>query len=133
MTEEIIVDRVNVAGCSLYLKDNGKCLRLLTDEEQETECNAICDYGSLYRKEQLQRLKQENEKLKKQLDSYAISATVPTVMYNRVEIERCKYGKALEEIREIINEVCWDYTDITILPIKDKILNKINEVLNESK
>ena len=24
------------------------------------------------------------------------------------------YIKALEEIREMINEVCWDYTDITI-------------------
>ena len=68
MTEEIINDGVDVAGCCLYLKDNGKCLRLLTDNEPETECNAICDYGCLYHKEQLKRLEQENKQMKSALE-----------------------------------------------------------------
>ena len=109
MTEKIIND-VNVAGCSLYLKDNGKCLRLLTDNEPETECNAICDYGCLYHKEQLTRLEQENRELK----------------------------AALEEIKNDLKEVCkeeCDYTKPKFCGDCDcrygQILDKINEVLND--
>ena len=43
-----------------------------------------------------------------------------------------KYKQTLEEIREAINQNCWDYTDITVLSVKDNILTKINEVLNEN-
>ena len=68
------------------------------------------------------RLEQENKELKKRLDSYAISATVPTVMYNRCERERCKYGSALEEIKTILDKECGVIANA-------KAVGIINEVL----
>lgn len=45
--------------------------------------------------------------------------------------ENTKFEAALVEIKKLIDETCWDYTDISIIPVKDKILKVINEVLSD--
>ena len=119
MSKEIIIDGVNVAECALYLKDNGKCLRLLADDERETGCNAICDYGSLYRKEQLQRLKQEKEM--KLANSQAWIESLNKYCEKLIS-EKEKMKQALEEIREIAND---EYT------ANSHKFYKIEELINE--
>lgn len=58
--EQIIIDGVDVSGCSVY--KNGKCLI------SKAKCNARCDYAAIYLKEQLVRKTQEYEKLKEELN-----------------------------------------------------------------
>lgn len=62
---EVIIDGVNVAECSLYC--NGNCLRYMTDKNsiEEVKCNSYCDFGAYARQEQLQRAKAELEQYKK--------------------------------------------------------------------
>jgi hypothetical protein len=78
------------------------------------------------------RLEQENKELKETIEAFKTMATVPTRMYNECERERCKYGKALLEIRE---ELCYSrtfyegYFDSENLSRTDKVIKKINEVL----
>ena len=60
MTEEIIINDVDVSGCCLY-KD-GICL---TDKGK---CTSMCDYGAYAREEELKKLKQENARLKETLE-----------------------------------------------------------------
>ena len=38
--------------------------------------------------------------------------------------------RVLQEIKEIIENNCWDYTDVTVLGVKEQILQKIAEVEN---
>lgn len=47
--------------------------------------------------------------------------------------QNVKYRQALEEISKLINETCWDYTDISIIPVKEKMLKVINEVLKDER
>jgi len=130
MTEEIIINGVDVAGCSLYLNGNGKCLRLLTDNEPETECNAICDYGCLYHKEQLKRLEQEN----KALQAYKDINEDLKKAWDELNEKYKQLRSVLEEINKIteprfvngLNEEA----DLCNLAM-DRIQNKINEVLND--
>lgn len=78
-----------------------------------------------YSKEEYKLLQQENEELKEKIkDLDAMTGIFSVRLAN-------KYKQALEEIRKLINETCWDYTDISIIPVKEKILDKINEVLND--
>lgn len=58
MTEEIIIDGVNVAGCIRFNKDTGYCKGAFKPEE-EPYCQCFtCEY------KQLKRLEQENKELK---------------------------------------------------------------------
>ena len=127
MTEEIIIDGVNVAGCKYYhykgctANNFGKC----------DSCSEI--YKNCYFK-QLQRLEQENELFRQ--------------AHKAEQDRRRKYENALEEIREIeqcmavakgvsenlvsaidhVSNLLSEYENRRI-----KILTKINEVLgNES-
>ncbi|MBO7735004.1 MAG: hypothetical protein J6S67_20750 [Methanobrevibacter sp.] len=112
-----------------YLKDccikAGKELEKYSFKWDGKEKNLVVQ--ALQLNQLYEELEQENKELKKRLDSYAISATVPTVMYNRCERERCKYGSALEEIRGMfLNQVAWVGQ---LTNFEEEIYNKINEVL----
>ena len=124
MTEEIIIEQCFNCQKKKDIADNWR------------NCKLKCSYKYKKREnDEITRLKQENEKLKKERDIVLGQLVINdgedvTVQISQSQFEQYNnYRKALEEIREMINEVCWDYTDITILSIKDKILNKSNEVL----
>ena len=117
MTEEIIIDGVNVAGC-LYHRMNNKMAMCTT-------CNSgkgspFCEYEKDCYYKQLQRLKQENEKLKKE------NAELLTVS---CLLEDNKYRKALEEIREIAEDIVENDVYENSDAKAEKILDKINEVI----
>ena len=89
--------------------------------------------GVLARDKEIEKLKQENEEILKQLE---FSRTHKTVL----DAERIKYKQALEEIREIAKNTCKSCTSecdciIDGEPCKYygfyKIKELINEVLNE--
>lgn len=113
MTEEIIVDGVNVAGCKDFLEpvgcDNTDTLSMTCSR------NNNCYY------KQLQRLKQENELLKKS------NFTLREQTINYSAVKENDYRKALEEIREIADIIY--NTNCNYVAEAHKILNKINEVL----
>lgn len=151
MTEEIIIDGVNVAGCEYYFESTKtvdtckwfgcKCNSVSTDEckykqlqrlEQENKAlkdnnnylQAIIDDG----REENKRWKQENEKLKK------ANERLKTLYHNEGITDICDscsitsameaydYRKALEEIRILATK------NVSIENFV-KIQNKINEVL----
>lgn len=140
--EQIIIDGVNVGGCSVY--KNGLCL------VTKNKCNAVCDYASYYLREQLARktqeceeLKEENQKLEMQLcnncgerDDY----NIPCKMIRDLDYglqkeieENTRYRKALEEIEKEIRDFqcdnCEDYHCETC-DMKD-ILDIINKAKGE--
>lgn len=102
-----------------YLKPNQelhfkKTYKINPDEAIMIEGDNLYDF--------VKKLQQENAELKERKDKY----------YQRtldLEIVVSEYRQALEEIRKLINETCWDYTDISIIPVKEKMLEVINEVL----
>lgn len=137
MTEEIIIDGVNVAGCP-YLYDKTDC--------SSHDCECIkCVHNSCFYKD-MQRLKQENEKLKKQ-HYEALKMLKHEYDGRRRDNEqwftRCtenhnedskiieKYRSALEEIRDYCEKCkkCVEAGDEVILYT---VIKKVNEVLNES-
>lgn len=129
MTEKILRDGVNVAGCCLYC--GGNCMQRMVDKnsiDNDVTCNGICDYGALYRKEYIikplererDELKQENERLKECKDGAQL------IIDGYIELTG-EYKSALEEIRELAKN------GNAIDGIRLKIIDKINEVLNESK
>ena len=149
------INGIDVSECCFY--NNGKC-----DNPNGMACNcinnAVCYFKELKRTRQINseliskanaydklvilandrldiidRLKQENEELKKQLE---FSRTHKTVL----DAERIKYKQALEEIREIakFNQfynpekllINGDIGQIQDLKMTE-IYNKINEALND--
>ena len=91
MTEEIIVDGVDISGCdNLYEKDDMICV----DNGIEESCQG----NNCYYK-QLKRLEQENKELKEQaqLDGECIDKLIEA---------RDMYRSAVEEIREVLKD--WD-------------------------
>ena len=80
-----------------------------------------CKYYTLYN--QLQRLKQENAELKEIIKNIQ----KPIYLPNCPQEITNKYKQTLNAIKEIAENRCWDYTDITCIEFKDKILNLIKE------
>ena len=111
MTEEIIVDGVNVAGCQCF--ENDKCL--WSKKYYESNLTPNCEEVKDCYYKQLQRLKQENENLKKEVKQIRT--------YEELKLK--KYKQALEEIREIVTG---NY-DVLEPQAKKDIENKINEVI----
>ena len=126
--KEIIIDGVNVEGCDFYVKH---CIEDCYDERVD-----LYEYCQMFGSEctnekdcyykQLQRLKQENETLREQLEIYREQYLIVGNPYE-------KYKQALEEIREIASNA------LDIIVENDELLcyvgdiyNKINEVLNEN-
>lgn len=141
MTEEIIIDGVNVAGCEKLGETIdgitcglGKRIRFANEiitKHNLCEDNPNCHY------KQLKRLEQENKELKEQaqLDGECIDKLIEA---------RDMYAKALEEIREICKcskspmncDECPQSDNCEELCVNDEnlqdiIYDKINEVLND--
>ena len=96
MTEEIIIDGVNVAGCGYYYDTFGHCdICGRGTDKSDTFCSYCKDNSDCYYK-QLQRLKQENETYKRK----NVELQITLNEFNRFN----NYRKALEEIREIVME-----------------------------
>lgn len=71
----------------------------------------------------IDELEQENKQMKEEIEAFKTMATVPTRMYNECERERCRYGRALEEIRNDI------MTNKSVCTECIKIAKRIDEVL----
>ena len=130
MTEEIIIDGVNVAGCNVY-KD-GHCI----DKTAILLCdtNKCSNYKDCYYK-QLKRLEQENKELKEQKDILLRQLVINdgediTVQISQSQFEQYnKYRSALEEIIQIfLHQVAWVGQ---LTNFEEEIYNKINECLGE--
>lgn len=147
MTEEIIIDGVNVAGCKYY---KGKCMGYTHYCQIGCkECTDIgiklCHYKQTERfKAKIARLEQENEKLKE--ENYQLHKhcqicenfidgipckPLRDMDYDLQKVinQRDEYIKALEEIRELAKDIIendvYENSDVKA----EKILTKINEVL----
>lgn len=126
MSEEIIIDGVNVTECEHYttMEDCDGIHDL---------CEQIDDYCSIKKNcyyKQLQRLKQENEELKEKINKFQWDNPY-YILYENVVTQRDKYKQALEEIRNIVKPI----KDNTCFGMNcgavDWILDEINEVLND--
>ena len=128
MSEEIIIDGVNVAECGFYHPEyDNYCHIALAFSEDYGECLECQDNPDCYYK-QLQRLKQENKILKERKDKYYLL----TLDY---EAKISYLVQALEEIRDIAKEAtnskdCYIYMYAGRMYC-EPILKKIDEVLND--
>ena len=134
MTEEIIIDGVNVAGCIRFNKDTGYCKGAFKPEE-EPYCQCFtCEY------KQLKRLEQENKELKSRVDeqwklleqcginSGGELRRAGYIINDFVQLSN-KYRSALEEIKNYCEKCkkCVETGDEVILYT---VIKKANEVLN---
>ena len=137
MSESIIIDGVNVAECEHF-----QLLYNSSDEvelywcNKNVECKDICDCDY----KQLQRLKAENEKLKKQYNCYSCDTCNGKEDYRNIK-RHCenaiksvhKYQQALEEIKSIAGNLY--YKSIKEPVRREKaiysIIDKVNEVLQD--
>ena len=126
MTEEIIIDGIDVSGCSLLNKKIEVCMY-----NRET-CNGICDYGCYARNEIIERLKQENERLKEK--NKEIIKDYEEAYTKQIEYadDVIKLTHALEEIREIVTDIIKDNGRHNLSDYSSpiRIEKIINEVLN---
>ena len=137
MTEEIIIDGVNVAGCGYYeptlenrYKPECNCketkieLGYYQNEYSTSECEGN---DCLYK--QLKRLEQENKELKAYKD---VNEDFKKA-WDELNEKYKRYRSALEEIREIANDTfhCCDDDCGNARTIK-LVIDKINEVLNDT-
>ena len=136
MTEEIIIDGVNVAGCNDFYKeqdnwsgkDNYRCQDYLS---------GMCAGNDCYYK-QLKRLEQENKELKEEIrfhnkenSNLLAERNAAQIGYDEIREVRELYRSALEEIREIVSdEIDKTDSDDELMQIYGTIFNKINEVLS---
>lgn len=141
MTKEpIMIDDVDVSGCSLY--HDGICLNYRTDDGYD-KCNAVCDYASYELRQTLKRKEQEFEQYKKSKQaSYETMQKEWNEAKNEVKelkVELEKYKQALEEIREIQKDCegckgdcCYCYSGSGwIFKLSDEVLKGNFEVLDE--
>lgn len=125
MTEEIIIDGVNVAGCVCYATSQGVATAsgvIIKDIDnacipKQRSCTEIKDCMFKKQYKQLQRLEQENRILK-----------IEKISFN-------KYKQALEEIRDyadgLYNEPLIEGSKIRLKSGMHRIKSIINEVLND--
>lgn len=135
MTKEIIIDGVNILGCKHYDLENNYCDQSYLGEGgllKNTKNPKRCEQSPNCYFKQLQRLKQENEELK-----YEIDRQKDTILYLQ-NYDIChktliEYKQALEEIKSLAElEVILDVNSRAFYPANiQRILDKINEVLNE--
>jgi predicted RNase H-like nuclease (RuvC/YqgF family) len=144
MTEEIIIDGVNVAGCDFFAKEDfynsysgetqaykGECG--CSDDEMCKDIKNCCykKQGKQLKKLEQERdeLKQENERLQSEIRQKKMTIMMNNDHYLTVDENNRKYCSVLEEIRRIIviNKDEFDYC--LHHDYDEQILNKINEVL----
>ena len=123
MTEEIIIDGVNVKKCDFFHPEYGRdChIALAFDYHNDKGTYYGCDQNLNCYYKQLQRLKQKNEKLKGIVKDQCHKCRIGDTTEDN-------YRKALEEIREnLVKLKTNDEDDFTYE--YSKIEDKINEVL----
>ena len=123
MTEEIIIDGVNVAGCEFYLQDEKySCDLSFINKEELCKCDDVQD---CYYK-QFKRLEQENKEEKKAYNECMHYLACMTEQRNKLKT-------ALEEIRNYCDRI----EQGSVIGTQDCLINSIknitNEVLNENK
>ena len=125
MTEETIIDGVDVARCCCY--ENGKCL--WTKRYYESGVVPDCEKIKVCYYKQLKRLEQENKDLKKQIEAQKGLITVGGKQQYEMTMAYDKCKTALEEINLILDELKQQYDYMTDYSEIKEIQNKINEVL----
>lgn len=152
--EQIFVQK----NCALldqeYCEDNPDCyfkqLKRLQEDNEKIKKQYNCyACGNCKGKEDYINLEKHHKGLRKQFDELVKRNNTLSLRIEELEKENkklkkrqitkngficdceqnAKYKQALKEIRKLINETCWDYTDISIIPVKEKMLEVINEVL----
>lgn len=126
MTEEIIIDGVDVAGCISFDKNNGYniCCYDDTREEKIPFANFCVENKDCYYK-QLKRLEQENKELK---EKYRLSCLKCEYKNTKADVD--KYRSALEEIKTEANKFdYWNNNLTDASNVINSILDKINEAL----
>lgn len=150
MTEEIIVDGVNVAGCE-YLCTNhmgNNCLNHNQDFSMNCKNNNDCYYKQLIRLEQenkelrerlsgktffcenCEKQARENEKLKEKVK---LRENELANMAEQANMRINTYLSALEEIRDYLNTLSSVDSDFPNTETYLRIQDKIGDVLNEGK
>lgn len=135
MTEEIIIDGINVAGCYWKCKD-GDCAMYYADlsaDNNELEFGFNCEDNPDCYYKQLKRLEQENKELRQQYNCYACDTCQGKEDYRNMK-RHCEnaiktvhaYRSALEEIKEFAEPIYEQIPDDKVLR---QILLKISEVL----
>ena len=133
MTEEIIIDGVNVAGCYFYYKGECRCEQNCIDDDKgetikelfyrEPEHNKWeCEPSKDCYYKQLQILKQENEKLKEKFKQFFNIDNQECWDLAFLNNENANYRSALEEIKDMCK-----FNFVAANPI----LDKINECIGE--
>jgi hypothetical protein len=157
MTEEIIINGVNVAGCKYYTQDYQRANNI---EGRYEHCKDVCELNGdnyFYCKmnndcyyKQLKRLEQENKELKEKIKKYSAINEQDTKDYVELKRENVRlfnesielraknieYKSALEEIREkaqhcIRQDVCalCDYSKECAVPDADGLVYDNNKLL----
>ena len=137
MTEEIIIDGVNVAGCEFYFEDNGviapdgtpERANICTSPEKSCENNDSCYCNKNCYHKQLKRLEQENKELKEKIKDKPLQCLLYNDKQNKCALftKTVAYHCALEEIRGYF----LNPNSNLELQTRQVMLIKINEVLNE--
>ena len=137
MTEPIIIDGVNVVGCNFCTEDSDFDKCYYCDELVHDDCSPIfeCkDRFDCYFK-QLQRLKQENEELKKELDFKEKQSNDFMIksgeMVEKLNNLMTKYKQALENIKQFLIYADHSNTGSKYFENVEKALNIAKEVLND--
>ena len=141
MTEEIIIDGVDVAGCRDYreveYKEMAICMNYynhLPKPPKETGWQYCAGNKNCYYK-QHKRLEQENKELRQQYNCYACDTCQGKEDYRNMK-RHCEnaiktvhaYRSVLEEIKEFAEPI---YEQIPEDRVLRQILLKISEVLND--
>ena len=122
MTEEIYIDGVNVSDCEFY--NENYCNNWIDSYgDYIHKCNDLETKDCYYK--QLQRLKQENEKLKEEIQSQKGLITVGGKQQYEMTLAYDKCKTALEEIREMCNQ----HLEAKEICYATQVIDKIEEVL----
>ena len=105
MSEKIIIDGVNVAECSYYNEENKPYCCEIWDNE--------CEAQNCYFK-QLQRLKQENEELKKRCEDWAMETVKTQGIIDGCEIKIERLKQENKKLKEYKNEAKIEYENLLI-------------------
>ena len=140
MTKEIIIDGCNVAECG-YFEDMHECPDNLNGGYYIQHCYCglqgdnycICEQNPNCYFKQLQKLKQENEYLKQEVETWKYQTIKSDELADADFIKAKKYKQALENIKQFLIYADHSNTGNKYFENVEKALNIANEVLDEQK